>query len=130
MSSFQHTAAVAALVSLLIERSLNAGVNPVLAEGRLVATDVAVNIFEFRGVAIYFPYIAYREFLFRWLVLFLDNQEGIVLIGDWNAILDCKIDWVEKGARWSGRWERSLIDFMACHDLVDRFRLDYPEKEM
>ena len=29
-----------------------------------------------------------------------------------------------------GRCESCLIDFMACRDLVDRFRMDHPGKEM
>ena len=67
---------------------------------------------------------------FRWLMLFLDNLKWIVLGGNWNAILDPKIDRVRTGARGSGRCESSLIDFMACHDLVNRFRLDHPEREI
>ena len=34
------------------------------------------------------------------------------------------------GARRSGRCESSLIDLMARHDLVDRFRQDHPGREM
>ena len=30
----------------------------------------------------------------------------------------------------SGRCESNLIDFMARHDLVDRFRLDHSGREM
>ena len=51
-------------------------------------------------------------------------------MGDWNAIFDPKIDRFERGARGSGRRESSLIDFMACQDLVNRFRLDHPGREM
>ena len=51
-------------------------------------------------------------------------------MGDWIAILYPKIDRVGKGARGLGRCESSLIDFIACHDLVDRFRLDHPGREM
>ena len=51
-------------------------------------------------------------------------------MGDWNAILDSNIDKVGRGANWLGRCERSFVDFMAHHDLVDRFRLDHPGREM
>ena len=61
---------------------------------------------------------------------FLNNLKRIVLVSDWNAILDPKIDRVRRGARGLGRFESSLINFMARHDLVDRFHLDFPGREM
>ena len=51
-------------------------------------------------------------------------------MGDWNAILDPKIDKVGWGASSLGKCECSLVDLMARHDLVDRFRLDHPGREM
>ena len=48
----------------------------------------------------------------------------------WNAILDPKIYKVGRGASRLGRCESSLVGHMACHDLVDRFRLDHPGREM
>ena len=51
-------------------------------------------------------------------------------MGDWNAILDPKIDKVGRGARHVGRCESSLAGLMTRHDLVDRFRLDHPGWEM
>ena len=119
--------------SLLIGRSLNADVNLVLVDdwGRLVVADVTVKSYEFRVVTVYAPNIvAERVSFFRRLAPFLDDLKRIILVGDWNAILDPKIDWVGRGARGSGRYESSLIDLMACHDLVDRFRLDYFGREM
>ena len=120
-------------VSLLIGRSLNAYVNLVLAddESRLVVAYVAVKTFEFRVVAVYAPNItAERVSFIRRLAPFLDNPKRIVLVGYWNAILYPKRDRVGKGARGSGRCESSLSDLMARHDLVDRFRLDHPGREM
>ena len=67
---------------------------------------------------------------FRRLALLLDDWKRIVLVSDWNVILDSKIDRVSRGARGSGRCENSLIDLMARHDLVDRFRLDHPGWEI
>ena len=122
-----------ASVSLLIGRSLNADVKLVLAdvEGRLVVADVTVKIFEFRVGAVYAPNIAAeRVSFFRRLALFLDDPKWIALVGNWNATLDPKIDRVRRKARRSGRCKSSLLDFMACHDLVDRFRQDHPEMEM
>ena len=48
---------------------------------------------------------------------------------DRNAILDPKIDRVGRGAKGTERRESSLIDFMARHDLVDRFCLDHLGRE-
>ena len=54
----------------------------------------------------------------------------IDLVGNWNAILDPKIDKVGRGARGLDRCGTSLIDFMARHNLVNRFGLDHPGREM
>ena len=120
-------------VSLLIGHSLNADVNLVLADdrGQLLVAGVAVKSLECRAVAVYAPNIVVeRVSFFRWLAPFLDDPKQRVLMGDWNAVLDPKIDRAEGGSRGSGRCESSMIDFMARHDLVDRFRLDHPEREM
>ena len=82
-------------IFLLIGRSLNANVNLVLADDRdqLVVADVSVKSFEFRVAVVYAPNIAAeRVSFFRRLAPFLDDPERIVLVGDWNAILDPKID--------------------------------------
>ena len=51
-------------------------------------------------------------------------------MSDWNAILDSKIDKVGRGASRLGRCESSLVGLMTRHDLIDRFRLDHPGREM
>ena len=125
LSAYSNRSSVG--VSLLIGRNLNADVNLVLTdvEGRLVVADVAVKGFEFRVAAVYAPNIAAESVsFFRWLAPFLDDPKRIVLVDDWNAILDPKIDRVGRGNGGSGRCESSRIDFMARHDLIDRFRLD------
>ena len=50
--------------------------------------------------------------------------------GDWNAILDPKIDKIGRGANRLGMFESSLAGFMTRHGLVDRFHLDHPGREM
>ena len=74
---------------------LNEDVNLVLAgdRGRLVIADVAVNNFAFQVVVVYSPtYIGERRSFFQLLEPFLSDSKRIVLVGDWNAILDPKID--------------------------------------
>ena len=84
---------------------------------------------EFREVTVYAPNIAAEKVSFYLrLAAFLDDPKQVV--DDWNAILDPKIDRVGRGAWGSGRRESSLIDFIVHHDLVDRFRLDHPERGM
>ena len=51
-------------------------------------------------------------------------------MGDWNAILDPKVDKGGWGASGLGRCESSLIDFLAEFDLIDRFHLDHPGREV
>ena len=53
-----------------------------------------------------------RVSLFRRLASFLDDTKRLVLMGDWNAILDPKIDKVGRGANRLERWESSLVCFM------------------
>ena len=120
-------------VYLLHRRSLNANVNLVFAgdEGWLVVADIAVKTFEFRVIAVYAPNTAgERRSFFRRLEPFLDDSKQLVLMGDWNAILDPKVDKGGRGARGLGRCESSLIDFLTELDFIDRFRLDHPGREM
>ena len=120
-------------ISLLVGRSLNAIINLVFEGdgGRLVVADVAVKSFEFRMVAVYaHNSIGKRCSFSRRLEPFLDNPKRVVLVGDWNAILDPKIDKGGWGASGLGRCESSLIDFLSEFDLIDRFRLDHPGWEM
>ena len=118
-------------VSLLVGCSLDADVDVFAGDGgRLVMADVAVKSFKFRLVAVYASNIAAeRMSFFRRLAPFLDDTKRLVLMGDWNAILDPKIDKVGRGASRLGRCESSLAGLMT-HDLVDRFRLDHPGREM
>ena len=86
-------------VSLLVGRCLNADENLVLAVdgGQLVVADVAVKSFEFWVVAVYVPNIAAKNVsFFRRLAQFLNDPNRIVLVGNWNAILNPKIDRVGK----------------------------------
>ena len=128
-----YSSRTSAWVSLLVGRSLDADVDVVFAGdvGRLLVADVDVKSFKFRLVAVYASNIAAERIsFFRRLAPFLDDTKRLVLMGDWNAILDTKIDKGGRGARRTGRCESSLVGFVSRHDLVDRFRLDHPGREM
>ena len=104
------------VVSLLVGRSLNAFVNLVFVGdgGWFVVADIAVKSFEFQLVVIYAPSnVGERHSFYRRLDPFLDDPKRIILVGDWNAILDPKIDKAGWGASGSDRCESSLIDLMA-----------------
>ena len=82
--------------------------------------DVAVKSFEFRVVVVYARNcFSERRSFFRRLGPFLYDPKRLVLVGDWIAILDPKIDKSGRGASGWGRRESSLIDLLI--DLVDRF---------
>ena len=125
-SAFGHR--LSARVSLLVGRSLHADVNAVFSgeASCLVEADVAMRSFKFRVMAVYAPTHHSEWRSFRCLELFLMCSERLLLVGDWNATLNPKIDKVGRGASMSVGCESSLIDFMAMFDLVDRFRLDHP----
>ena len=93
--------------------------------------DVAVKSFKFRLLVVYAPnFSAGRASISRQLTPFLDDSKRLILMGDWNAILDPKIDKFGRGASRFGRCESGLVGLMTRHDLVDRFRLDHPGREM
>ena len=84
-----------------------------------------LKVSKLRLVAVYAPNIAAdRVPFFHRLSPFLDDTKRLVLMGDWNAIPDPKIDNVGRGASRLGKCESSLVGLMTRHDLVDRFRLD------
>ena len=113
-------------VSLLVGRSLDAIVNVFAGDwSRLLVADVAVKTFEFRIAAVHVPNAtAERRSFIRRLGSFLDASKRVVLVGDWNAILDPNIDRAGRGASSLARCDSALLDFLTEFELVDRFRLD------
>ena len=70
------------------------------------------------------------KFFLRRLGSFLDASRRTVLVGDWNAILDPNIDRAGRGASSWARCDSGLSDFLTEFDLVDRYRLDHPGREI
>ena len=60
----------------------------------------------------------------------MNASKRTVLVGDWNAILDPKINRTGRGASGSGSCKSSLVNFLAEFYLIDRYRLDHPGREM
>ena len=101
---------------LLVRCSLNAIINLVFAGdgGRLFVADVIVKSFEFRVVAVYVPNcVGERCSFFQWLELSLNDPKHIILVRDWNVILDSMIDKAGRGTRGWDRCESNLINQMA-----------------
>ena len=120
-------------VSLLVGHSLDAIVDVVFAGdgGRLLVADVTMKTFEFRIAAVYAPNsAAERRPILRRLGSFLDASKRTVLVGDWNAILDPNIDRASRGASRLVWCDSGLSDFLTEFDLIDRYRLDHPGREM
>ena len=93
--------------------------------------DYADKSFKFRVVYVYALNItAERCSFFWWFEPFLDDSKQLILVGDWNAILEPKIDKAGRGASRLDRYKSSLIDLLAEHNLVVKFRLDHPGQEM
>ena len=88
--------------------------------------DVAMKTFEFRIAAIHALNAAGE----RRLGSFLDASKWTVLVGDWKAILDPKIDKAGQSASGSGRCDSSLVNFLAEFDLIDRYHLDHPGRKI
>ena len=90
-----------------------------------------MKTFEFRIAVVYAPIIAAeRRLFFRRSESFLDDSKQTVLVGYWSVILDHKIDRAGRGVRGLARCDSSLSDFLTEFDLVDRYRLDHPGREM
>lgn len=60
---------------------------------------------------------------FHQLKLFLIDFKHFALIGDWNAILDPKMDRRKGSCRWHGVW--ALIDLTTDYDFIDWYWGDH-----
>ena len=90
-----------------------------------------MKTFEFRIAVVYAPNSATERRLFlRRLRPFLDDPKQTVLVGDWNAILDSKIDRAGRGASGSVKCDSTLSDLWTESDLIDSYRLDHPGRQM
>lgn len=65
---------------------------------------------------------------FHQLKLFLTDFKHFALIGDWNAILDPKMDRWKGSCRWHGAW--ALVDLTIDYDFIDWYWGDHYGLEM
>ena len=125
-----HSRGVSLLVKSVLQPRLNVFHQD--AAGRLIVVDVAIKSYNFRVIAIYAPNEpGKRVDFFREIEPFLNYSGRLVLMGDWNAILNPNIDRPGRGdSAGGGMFEPSLVDFMERSDLVDRFRVDHPDEKV
>ena len=99
-------------------------------DGRYVIVDITIMKKRISLVNVYAPssgdHSEFFEELFREIVA-MDN-ELMVIGGDWNLVLDPKIDSNQPSHVYRPRSRQKIIDFMFQYDLVDIFRTLYPEK--
>ena len=118
-------------VSWLICRGLSASCSLVFSdpEGRLCVLDATIKGRAFRFIGVYGPN-ANSELpdFFRRIEPFMTSSRRLVLAGDWNAVLDPKID------RGGARRDTNNLDaklfrnFVERFDLADKFREEHPNK--
>ena len=123
-------------VSLLVKQSLNAVVDVIFRDdnGQLLVADLSVDEKQFRIVTVHAPNNTRkrRNFL-KTLEPYLSDPKRTILMGDWNSILDPEIDRAGKGnggSGWNGNPDDTLINFLAEHRLVDRYRQDHPKEKV
>ena len=118
-------------MAVLFRRGLGLQVRTIFLdpEGKSVVLDVSNGEGDaFRLVAVYAPTGAGRPEFFRRLEVFLGTSRSLVLVGDWNAILDARLDAAGLTDRRGGC--KSLAHLLRRFHLSDRYRLDFPNAPM
>ena len=118
-------------VTWLISRHLDASCALVLSDpaGRLCVLDVTIKDKAFRLIGVYGPN-ATSEFpaFFRRIEPYVVPSKRVILVGDWNAVLDPNLDRGAVSAGTNTLDARYFRDFVQRLDLVDKFRERYPNK--
>lgn len=68
--------------------------------------------------------------LFRWIEPFLTTLRRLVLVGDWNGVLDNDLDRTVKRSFTNNLYEKSFRDLIGKFDLVDKYRNEHPWEVM
>ena len=115
-------------VAWLISRRLDALVLSDPA-GRLCILDVTIKDKAFRLIGVYGPNITSElPTFFRRIEPYVVPSKRVILVGDWNAVLDPNLD---RGAITAGTNTldaRYFHDFVQRLDLVGKFRERHPNK--
>ncbi len=115
-------------VAVFFRKSLGLEVRKIFLDpdGKLVVLDVdGSEGAAFRLVAVYAPTGAGRPDFFRRLEPFLGTSRSLVVLGDFNGILDARWDCVGLANNRRGGC-KSLVNLLRRFQLSDRYRLDFP----
>ena len=97
--------------------------------GRLCVLDVTIKDNAFRLIGVYGPNASSELPAFFWRIEpYVIPSKRVILVGDWNAVLDPNLD---RGASSTGTNTldaRYFREFVERFDLVDKFRERHPIK--
>ena len=118
-------------VTWLISRRLDASCALVLSDlaGRLCVLDVTIKDKAFRLIGVYGPNATSElPAFFRRIEPYVVPSKRVILVGDWNAVLDPNLDRGAISAGTNPLDARYFRDFVQRLDLVDKFRERHPNK--
>jgi len=118
-------------VSWLFSRNLHASCSLVFSDptGRLCVVDATIEGRAFRFIGVYGPN-ATSELpdFFRRIEPYVTSSRRVVLTGDWNAVLDPRVDRGEGSRATNNLDAKHFRDFVERFDLVDKHREEHPDK--
>ena len=119
-------------VTWLISRRLDATCALVLSDlaGRLCVLDLTIKDKAFRLIGVYGPNVTSElPAFFRRIEPYVVPSKQVILVGDWNAVLDPNLDRgaISAGTNTLDAWY--FRDFVQRLDLVDKFRERHPNKK-
>ena len=115
-------------VTWLVSRRLDATCALVLSDpaGRLCVLDVTIKDKAFRLIGVLGPNATSElPAFFRRIKPYVIPSKRVILVGDWNAVLDPNL-YSSAGTNTLGA--RYFRDFVERLDLVDKFRERHPNK--
>ena len=118
-------------VTWLISRHLDAMSALVLSDpvGRLCVLDVTIKDKAFRLIGVYGPNATSElPAFFRHIEPYVIPSKWVILVGDWNAVLDPNLDRRAISAGTNTLDARHLREFVQRRDLVDKFHERHPNK--
>ena len=118
-------------VTWLVSRRLDASCALVLSDpaGRLCVLDVTIKGKVFRLIGVYGPNATSElPAFFRRIEPYVVPSKRVILVGDWNAVLDPNLDRGATSAGTNPLDARYFREFVQQLDLVDKFRERHPNK--
>ena len=118
-------------VTWLINRRLDAQCALVLSDssGRLCVLDVTIKDKAFRLIVVYGPNATSElPAFFRHIEPYVTPSKRVILVGDWNAVLDPNLDRGAISAGTNTLDATHFREFVQRLDFVDKFREWHPNK--